>query len=74
MEPTEADDFERAAELAYSAMYEARRPKEFYEDAMLAFHRAIDAAIRAGLAGKAARLAERRDHVRAVYDKQFRWL
>lgn len=71
---TAAHDFEQAAELAYLAMYESQRPKEAFEDAMVAFRRAIEAAESDGDTGEARRLAERCDHVRAVYDSQFRWL
>ena len=65
-------DHERDAEAAYDAMYDARRPKDCYEDAMDAFRRAIKAAEAAGEHGEAKRLEARRDHVREVYRKQFR--
>ena len=38
----------------------------------LYFHRAIEAAGRLGLMSEVARLTQRRDHVCAVYDNQFR--
>ena len=60
------------AEAAYDAMYEARRPKEPYEDACQHFHHAIEAAKRLGLVDEVARLSARRDHVESVYNSQFR--
>jgi len=72
MSQSEMQAFERAAEEAYEAMYDARRPKDCYEDAMSAFYKAIEAAKKAGLQGEADRLSRRRDHVRNVYTHQFR--
>lgn len=66
------DEWERHAEQAYSEMYEARRAKEPYEDACLAFARAVEVARRLGLDQEAERLTRRLDHVRAVYNSQFR--
>jgi hypothetical protein len=66
------DEWERRAEQAYSEMYEARRAKEPYEDACLAFARAVEVARRLGLDQEAERLTRRLDHVRAVYNSQFR--
>jgi hypothetical protein len=71
---TELERLEALAEQFYTAMYDARRAKEPYEDACLSFHRAIAEAERLGLANEAERLARRRDHVRAVYNRQFRWV
>ena len=68
----EVDEWERRAEASYSEMYEARRAKEPYEDACLQFARAIEAARRLGLAAEVERLTRRVEHVRAVYDSQFR--
>jgi hypothetical protein len=68
----ELDEWERRAEAAYSEMYEARRAKEPYEDACFAFARAIEAAHRLGLKEEVARLNRRVEHVRAVYNSQFR--
>ena len=68
----ELDEWERRAEAAYSEMYEARRAKEPYEDACFAFARAIEAAQRLGLKEEVARLNRRVQHVRAVYNSQFR--
>jgi hypothetical protein len=53
-------------------MYEARRAKEPYEDACFALARAIEAAQRLGLDEEVARLKRRVEHVRAVYNSQFR--
>ena len=68
----ELDEWERRAEDAYSEMYEARRAKEPYEDACFAIARAIEAARRLGLEQEVARLNRRAEHVRAVYNGQFR--
>ena len=68
----ELAEWERRAEAAYSEMYEARRAKEPYEDACFAFARAIEAAQRLGLKEEVARLNRRVEHVRAVYNSQFR--
>jgi hypothetical protein len=68
----EMDRLEALAEQSYTAMYDARRPKDGYEDACLNFQRAIDEAHRIGLEDEAARLTRRLDHVRAVYRSQFR--
>jgi len=66
------DEWERRAESAYSEMYEARRAKEPYEEACFAFARAIEAAQRLGLDEEVARLNRRVEHIRAVYNSQFR--
>jgi hypothetical protein len=63
---------ETLAEQFYTAMYDARRPKDDYDDACLNFHLAIEEARRLGLAEEIERLSRRRDHVRAVYNSQFR--
>ena len=68
----ELEEWERRAEAAYSEMYEARRAKEPYEDACFAFARAIEAAQRLGLKEEVARLNRRVEHIRAVYNSQFR--
>ncbi len=60
------------AEEAYDRMYEARHPKDDYDDAQLQFGRAIEAATRLGLADQVARLSARREHVTSVYNSQFR--
>jgi hypothetical protein len=66
------EEWERRAEEAYSEMYEARRAKEPYEDACFAFARAIEAAQRLALDDEVARLNKRVEHIRAVYNSQFR--
>lgn len=71
-ERSELDEWERRAEEAYSEMYEARRAKEPYEDACFAFARAVEAAQRLGLDDEVVRLNRRVEHIRAVYNSQFR--
>ena len=71
-ERADLDEWERRAEEAYSAMYEARRAKEPYEDACFAFARAIEVAQRLGLDEEINRLNRRVAHIRAVYNSQFR--
>ena len=74
-QPTDRADlveWERRAEQAYAEMYQARRAKEPYEDACFAFARAIETAQRLGLDEEAARLNRRVEHIRAVYNSQFR--
>jgi hypothetical protein len=61
------------AEAAYDQMYDARHPKDEYEDASLYFDQAIREAQRLGLDDEVARLTARSDHVRQVYDSQFRY-
>ncbi|HEV2956716.1 MAG TPA: hypothetical protein VGX95_11410 [Xanthobacteraceae bacterium] len=68
----ELAEWERRAEEAYAQMYEARRAKEPYEDACFAFARAIEAAQRLGRNEEVARLNRRIEHIRAVYNSQFR--
>jgi hypothetical protein len=68
----ELDEWERLAEQSYTEMYEARRAKEPYEDACLAFARAIAVAQRLGLDQEVERLTRRVEHIRAVYNSQFR--
>lgn len=66
---------ELLAEQAYAAMYDVpplRSVKDDYDNARLYFQRAIDEAKRLGLPNEVARLTQRRDHVCAVYDSQFR--
>ena len=65
---------ERLAEAAYDAMYEAnaRSAKVCYEDAALQFTLAIKAANRSGMTEEALRLKHRMEHVRNVYNHQFR--
>jgi hypothetical protein len=61
----ELSRLEALAEQFYTAMYDARRPKDDYDDACLNFHLAIEEAKRLGLAEEVERL-------RAVYNSQFR--
>ena len=66
---------ERLAEQAYATMYDVPplcSVKDDYDDACLYLHQAIEAAGRLGLMSEVARLTQRRDHVCAVYDNQFR--
>ena len=66
---------ELLAEQAYTAMYDVpplRSVKDDYDDARLYFQRALDEAKRRGLPNEVARLTQRRNHVCAVYDSQFR--
>ena len=68
------DEFERAAEAAYAAMYEAKpySVKDCYDDAQLYFSHAIAAAKLAGLADEVERLSQRAEDVKKVYNSQFR--
>jgi hypothetical protein len=70
----ELEKYERLAETAYDAMYEAKSSmaKHHYEDARGHFAKAIDIAKRAGLENEVARLTRRRDHIASVFDHQFR--
>jgi hypothetical protein len=74
---SDLDRYEKLAETAYDAIYDAgpgRAAKPHYEDACLYFSRAIAAADQLKRPDDAARLRLRLDHVRAVYDGQFRWI
>lgn len=73
---SEVERFERLAEDAYEAMYDARRHnvKDRFEDAQRYFSQAIDAARRAGLANEIERLTHRSAHVSNVYNTQFRYI
>jgi hypothetical protein len=64
---------EACGEAAYAAMYEARRPKDCWDDASTAFRQAIRTAREAALEEEALRLEARLEHIRAVYQNQFRW-
>ena len=65
--------FERAAEAAYAAMYDAKPPnvKDCYDDAQLCFGHAIEAAKLAGLADEVERLKSRVEHITKVYNAHF---
>ncbi len=69
---SDLERYEKLAEAAYDEMYEARRPHDCYEDAMLHFLRAIELAHQLGRAADAERLARRKEHVYNVYTHQFR--
>ena len=60
------------AEEAYDRMYDARRPKDDYDDAARYFSQAIQEARRLGLDDEVARLTERSEHIGKVYNSQFR--
>jgi hypothetical protein len=66
--------FEKLAETAYEAMYDAlpRMVKSHYEDAMLYLGKALTEAERAGNVTTAERLTLRRAHIRNIYEHQFR--
>ena len=70
----EISRLEALAEAAYDRMYDARRPKDAYDEACDYFHDAIELAGRVGLEDEAARLSARKAHVMAVYNAQFRWV
>lgn len=65
---------EALAEEAYEAMYDARPPqaKAYYEDAMLHLGLALAVAERTDDLAAFERLTLRRDHIRNVYEHQFR--
>ena len=66
---------EQLAEAAYDAMYDAHSDtlaKMHFEDASMYFYRAVEAARALGRSEDAVRLDQRRDHVRKVYNSQFR--
>ena len=71
--PPEIAHHEALGEQSYTAMYDARRPKDDYEDTHLHFHHAIEAAKRLGRADDVARLTRRIEHITAVYNHQFRY-
>ncbi len=74
---SELDRHEKLAEQAYSAIYDTPplgRPKDAYDDACLHYHAAIAEALRLDLPDEVARLTKRVDHVRAVYNSQFRYV
>ncbi len=66
--------FEALAEEAYTRMYDARdyNVKECVEDALYNLARALDIAEMRGMTDDVARLKKRREHIRAVFDSQFR--
>ncbi len=66
--------FEALAEEAYTRMYDERdhNVKDCVDDALYNLARAIDIAEMRGLTVDLARLKKRRDHIRAVFNSQFR--
>jgi len=66
--------FEALAEEAYTRMYDVRdhNAKECVEDALYNLGRALDIAEMRGLTLEIERLTKRRDHIMAVYNRQFR--
>ncbi len=69
---SDLEKYEKLAEAAYDEMYDARRPHDCYEDAMLYFLRAIELAQQLGRAADVERLSRRQEHVYNVYTHQFR--
>ena len=65
---------EKLAEASYAAMYDARpaSAKSHYEDALAYLERAIVESRLFGDEVTTERLMTRRNHIRAVYDHQFR--
>jgi hypothetical protein len=66
--------YQKRAETAYAAMYDARPPaaKDCYDDARLYFARAIDLAKQANLTEDVLRLTSRRNQITEIYNRQFR--
>ena len=69
-------ELEQSAEAAYEAMYDAQphAVKDLYEEALMNFRRAIEAARIAGLTDDVARFIRRAEQVRSVYNSQFRFI
>ena len=63
---------ESQGEAAYDLMYDARRPKDAFEDACQALGRAQGLARFLNRQDEVNRLADRLEHIRAVYGAQFR--
>jgi hypothetical protein len=63
--------FVEQAERAYAAMYEARRPRDDYDDACGGLMKAIEVARFLHRPDEIERLEQRLAHVRAVYRGQF---
>ena len=66
--------FEALAEEAYSTMYDTRdhNVKDCFDDALYNLGRALDIAQMRGLKDDVDRLRKRIEHIRAVYNSQFR--
>jgi hypothetical protein len=69
-------DYERRAEAAYAAMYDAPSwdEKDLKDDALFYLARALEIAEALGLAEDAARLKKRSDNIMGVYNSQFRYI
>lgn len=67
-------DYEKRAETAYSAMYDAPDydQKDLKDDALFYLARAIEVADALGLEAEGARLRARVDNIMGVYNSQFR--
>lgn len=63
---------ESAGEAAYGLMYDAHRPKDAYEDACAALDQAQSLARFLNRLDEVERLAARLEHIRSVYNSQFR--
>lgn len=63
---------EAAGEAAYDRMYGGRRPKDEYEEASLALSQAADLAAFLHQPGEVGRIQARLEHMRSVYQSQFR--
>ncbi len=66
---------EQKAEQAYSAMYDAlpHNVRDCHDDAQMYLSQAAKLAKRSRMARTARRLEQRGEHIRNVYDHQFRW-
>lgn len=67
---------EQAAEASYTAMYDAEphNVKDCYEDASASLSQAVQLALKANLPDVAERLKARAEHIRNVYNHQFRYV
>jgi hypothetical protein len=67
-------EFERRADAAYAAMYDApsHNEKDFKDDALFYLARAIEIARAIGLSEEVERLQKRSDGIMGVYSNQFR--
>jgi len=72
---TEVARLEALADASYDAMYDAARHnvKDQFEDAHMSLSGAISLAEANGLANTAQRLRKRLEHIRNVYNHQFRY-
>ena len=67
-------EYERKAEAAYSAMYEAEswNQKDLKDDASFYLARAVEIADQLGLTEDAERLRARSENIRGVWNSQYR--